>query len=354
MTRPSRDSYPENEVPECDLLGYVLGALDENEAERVAEKIREQPELGLELERIQNSIQPLEVLREVPAAPAGLARRTIEHVAIHRNVADITTDSQPAVEQSKATNRSAVAVQFSEPNIIAGSGRSWSRANVFAIAASILILASVVIPAVNQSRFQSRIVSCQNNLREIGTALFSYADNHGGRYLEVPSNHNLAFAGSYAPTLLQHNLVSNENRFFCAGNQTSGNQANKVRFIPSIDELTEATGVELVNLQRVAGGDYGYPLGYSEDGNYKAPRRRGQASFAVLADSPSSNRAGRISSNHGGIGQNCFFDDGHIEFISNSSIGSDAIYENDLGQIAPGAHEHDSVIAPGYVRFDVQ
>ena len=72
MTTPTRE----------DLLGYVLGALEAQEHQQVADCLKTQPELQLELRRIKALVAPLEWSQRPPADfPVGLARRTCEIVA---------------------------------------------------------------------------------------------------------------------------------------------------------------------------------------------------------------------------------------------------------------------------------
>ena len=65
-----------------DLLGFVLGALEAQEHQRVADCVNTHPDLQLELQRIKAQIAPLEWCRQPTAGfPVGLARRTCEIVA---------------------------------------------------------------------------------------------------------------------------------------------------------------------------------------------------------------------------------------------------------------------------------
>ena len=73
------------------------------------------------------------------------------------------------------------------------------------------------------------------------------------------------------------------------------------------------------------------------------------AKILAHADMPSLNLPGRKSANHGGCGQNCLFEDGHVSFIKGDSIGEDAIFVNDYNMVAPGVRASDNVIAPSHL-----
>lgn len=367
MNSPSSDRYREERDPtrqrdrnwlEVDLPGYLLGALDTDESLQVERMIEQSPDLRRELIEVENRLAPLQQLddkdRQSYLPPAGLARRTCETIANSRASGDRPflkscggiaeadalahpfgggTSMRPPSDQLRQ-------VQFG------GGGRGLSIRDLGALAAAILLLTALAIPFLNNSRFQARVATCQNNLREVGLALLRYADSHNGRFVPIPREDKLAVAGAYAPALLSRGLVEDQNVFFCAS-RTAASDAP--REIPSFDQVLAADEAELVSLQRRLGGDYGYSLGYYTDGQYQPPHFQSHAGFVLVADSPSVDNPGRRSQNHGGYGQNCLFEDGHYALIKNSSIAGDAIYENDRGLIAPGTHALDSVIAPSHV-----
>ena len=65
-----------------------------------------------------------------------------------------------------------------------------------------------------------------------------------------------------------------------------------------------------------------------------------------MADSPTLTLSGRRSTNHGGNGLNVLFEDGHVQYMTDSQISprSDSIFYSDRGRVEPGRHRNDAVI----------
>lgn len=330
-----------------DLLGYVLGALDAQEERNLQEQVDANPEIEEQLLEIRHSMAPLECLGHEPGHRPGLARRTCELVAgmqhqqqEKRLVPDTigTFDSGDNELQLGSENRS----HFSRFTDRFVHSRSWSRVDMLAGVAMAAIFACIVIPAISHSRFKSQVSSCQQNLREVGTAMLVYSDLNSGHFVDAAG----ANSGTclLAPMLKAGGFIDDDSLFACAGR----GQAEPPR-IPTLQQINTAKGDQLSLLKKRMGGDFGYSLGFFDGEEYFAPRNDGSSHTVLMADMPSSEMPGRSSKNHGGNGQNCFFADGRVEFISTHTIGEDAIYENDLGIVGPGVNQKDNVIAPSHL-----
>jgi anti-sigma-K factor RskA len=66
-----------------DLLGYVLGALEADELERIGSLLDAEPRFRSRVELFRSGLAPLESDRGHLEAPDGLARRTCQVVTIH-------------------------------------------------------------------------------------------------------------------------------------------------------------------------------------------------------------------------------------------------------------------------------
>ena len=353
-----------------DLLGYVLGAMDAQEERDLQEQIDANPEIEEQLLELRNSMKPLESLSfGEPGHRPGLARRTCELVAnmnhgkqnfFGGSDTNANTNADAFGEMLGASDAGAIRHIFDDEPASADRKvqpafsrfrdrlvhpRSWSRVDVLAGVAILAIFASILLPAISQSRFQGRVTACQHNLKQVGTAMLVYSDLHAGRFINVAgANLSVGNTSLFGPVLKGRGFIEDDSVFSCAGRTDS-----EPPRIPTLQQIRVAKGSQLESLKRRMGGHFGYSLGFFEGNNYFAPRNDGSAHTVIIADAPSSNLPGRASRNHAGKGQNCFFADGHCEFIPTHAIGDDAIYENDLGIVGPGVNVQDNVIAPGHV-----
>ena len=317
-----------NDPSKEDLLGFVLGALEESEHQAIQQRIEIDPQLEDQLEELKSSMAPLEHLGVPSDQRPGLARRTIEALAIVQN------------EESKDRRHQVV---LSEPREQIGHQSNWSFSDILVTLAVCGVLIALVFPAMAYTRNQAQLSECQNNLRTMGVAFHTYSNIHDGKFPEVPSTGNLATSGIFAPMLKDAELISDAD-LVCAGVDRENTLV-----IPSVDQIRSCTNTQqLERMKRIMSGDYGYSLGYMENSKHVWPRNLGRAFRIISADSPSSNLEGRRSANHGGRGQNCLFEDGHWQFVKGHSIADDAIYENEYGVVGAGIDSADNVIGASH------
>jgi hypothetical protein len=314
------------------LLGYVMGALDDSEREQVQESLKTDPRLRRGLAAAQRSLKPLRAARLFFAPPPGLAERTCRFVALH------------AAAESKGPAQPSRPV-ISPLTVSAGwMGRVRWLDLVMAVGLW-LAAALLVLPAIHGSRFSSQLAACQDNLRKVGFALQNYSQRHQDLFPLVPPQGRLAVAGIYAPTLLRGGFLTESRTVVCPSSSLSG--AARFR-VPSLDELANAAQDELPRLRCAVGGSYGYCLGHLRNGVYEGTRNRQRPRFALISDAPSRDQAGHQSLNHGGRGQNVLFEDNHVNFLTSSKPCdlADDIFVNDDGLVAAGLQEDDAVIGP--------
>lgn len=314
------------------ILGYLLGALDDSEMEQVEARLRADPAYGRELARVRRQLEDLEMAADECQPPPGLVQRTCDFVFAHVRCA--RPRSVPA--EPKRLSPHAAAPHW--------TGRvGWLDVTV---AALIFVVAGLVtLPAIQGSRFQSRLITCQDNLRQLGLSLGEYSHRNGEYFPRIPLKGRLAAAGIYAPTLTHDGYLTEPHRVLCPESPQSEQRDFRV---PSIEELQTACDREVARLRQQMGGSYGYCLGHVEHGVFVPTRNLCRKYFAIMADAPSNNLPERQSANHGGLGQNVLFEDGHVEFAATSqpTEGADDIFANDDHVVALGVHCNDSVIAP--------
>ncbi|MEL7497228.1 MAG: hypothetical protein AAFN77_06425 [Planctomycetota bacterium] len=381
-----------NHPSQEDLLGYVLGALDAQEQRELQQQLDQLPDSEEQLLAIKASLSPLDLL-DTPGHRPGLARRTCELVANYdaieaaerlrflddceafanspsrpsvgsipsdsNSIADILvwaddadtamTDERPIQAASTAAG-SASSDQTSK--LIPSDRRfslnptSWSMMDMWIGVACLAILAGILFPVVSWGRYQSRLMACQDNLRQVGNAFMLYSSNNDNQFVAIPADGNLSASGCYGPILKDAGLLNDDSLLACAG---LGSSVAPV-FIPTCQQvLAAATRTEINHYHQTMGGHYGYSMGHCEDSQYVAPRNGGQTFVVLLADRPSTEQPGRTSLNHRGVGQNCLFADGRVGFVKGHAYGNDALFENDYGVVAPGSSEFDNVIAPSHL-----
>lgn len=307
------------------MLGYVLGALDADQQKALQKLIDQDPQIEERMLDIRASMMPLELLDEPCGIRPGLARRTCEMVANYQN--------EIAEEES----------EYREPLL---SGSSWSANDFLFAAASIAILAAMLIPVLDQSRYQSQIVKCQGNLISLGNSLASYEEAHGQLPPISPGDSQLPFTGYMVPVLRDMKYLDDEEQVACAAVRR-----NEPIYIPSCDEIKHcAAGPDFNRLRASASGDYAFSFGhYDANRNYHAPALGKNPHRVLIADKPSNQWIGGPSDNHRGKGQNVLLQDLSTRFIKGNSIAEDGIYTNDYHTVAPGAGVHDSVIGPSHL-----
>ncbi len=310
------------------LLGHLLGALDESEHDAVEARLQQEPLLRERLDALQRQLEPLSRLQRTHNPPPGLAERTCRLVFAYAD---------------KAAAK--VPVENCAPAV--PSGWPLSISDVAVIATVLVAAVVVLLPVIQHTRFRAQVVACQENLRSLGAALTQYSDRHDQFFPRIPTKGRLAAAGIYAPTLAQGNYLSDAMHVLCPGSP----QGAKPDFrIPSLTELLTASNEQLPVMRSTMGGSYAYALGFFSGGTYRDNRNRNRSHFAVLADAPDPLNPGCIGPNHGGIGHNVLFEDGRVEFLTTAVLPSgDHLFLNAHQQVCAGADENDCVLAPSDV-----
>lgn len=307
------------------LLGHLIGALEDDEDDAVTARLQEDPQLREQLDALQRQLEPLSRLARAHNPPPGLAERTCRTVFAQaaKSTVKLPVESCPAAAPPLRLF-------------------SWSDAGLVVAVAAAAVL--ILVPVIQHTRFRAQIVACQENLRCLGTALAQYSDRHNQFFPRIPTKGRLAAAGIYAPTLAQEQYLLDTARVLCP----SSPQAAKPNFrIPSLGELLTASSDQLPMMRSTMGGSYAYALGFWSGGIYRDRRNRNRSNFAVLADAPDMLNAGCIGPNHLGLGQNVLFEDGHVEFLTTAILpNGDHLFLNTSRQLCAGIDENDCVLAP--------
>lgn len=334
------------------LLGYLLGALEEDEEAVLDERLKDDESLRRQLTEAWHSLEPLRTGPQEFLPPLSLAARTCEFVAEWAGQFGAQEIGEPAPANSLPVPEHSAPVSFSlhgeasmTPTVApAETSGGWTWADL-AVAASIAAAAFLLVfPAIENSRFQARVAGCQENLRQLGTALAQYSERNQGYFPQIPASGPLAVAGVYAPMLLESGYLDSPDQVVCPGSTLAEADGFSV---PDLEQVQAApTGEKLAELHRWMGGSYGYTLGHTVDGCYRPTKNLHRTHFAVMADAPSYGLPALASLNHGGRGQNVLFEDGHVEFLPLPLPAGypDDFFLNDTGLVAAGTHLDDSVV----------
>jgi hypothetical protein len=315
-----------------ELLGSLLGALDEGEQQTLEARLDLEPALRAELAAVRKQLEPLKMLVCDAAPPPGLAERTCRFVFSYVKPAPAAPPLRPIMSPPAAA-------------------ASWiARIGWVDVALAVTVLASaalLMIPAVQNSRFHGRITACKDNLRELGTALTQYSEHHDQYFPPIPTRGKLAAAGIYAPTLVSQEYLVEPQRVVCPGSLLAERRDFR---LPSLAALRSAPPVELASMRAEMGGSYGYALGHVFDGAYRDTQNLYRTNYPIMADAPRSDAPGEPSLNHGGRGQCVLFEDGRVEFLSCPVLpNGDNIFLNDREDVSAASDPNDAVIAPSHI-----
>ncbi|NQU20925.1 MAG: hypothetical protein HQ567_06545 [Candidatus Nealsonbacteria bacterium] len=320
------------------LLGHLLGALDDRETQQISARLETELPLQGQLASLRGRLATLEPLRDEVDLPPGLAERTCRLVASY----------EPSRVGEQAPGGSRRDEKTMTPCVAPPGWFSRVRWQDVVVTTIICTIAwTLISPAIVSSRENSRLVGCQNNFRIIGSGVRQYGAVHGSFPL-VPGSGPMASPGAYSAVLRQAGLLNDPRVVQCPGAPMAG----RVKiYIPLPKEFLTATKKRAIQLRRTMGGSYGLSFGYVENGKYHAFTDLSRSNFALIAELPSLGTMPGYegqSLNHGGRGQNVLFEDGRVRFLVTPRFnpGGDDIYANDEGLPAPGVHPRDSVIAP--------
>lgn len=354
------------------LLGYMLGALEDDESREVEEALQRDPRLQEDLSRWEASVRPLEADRQMLDPPPGLAERTCQ------DVAERAASGGPAVDSTLGGSvAAAVAAKGPEgdTNAMLNTPRSltpvaegpvassrWSLSDLSVAGGVFLAAGLLLLPAIEHSRFLAQRTTCQNNLRQIGQAALQYSEANHGYFPQIDERGNLSVAGVFPVRLIDGGFLEDASSLVCP-TSVRASRGSPLK-VPTLDQLrAERNTRQLHTWYRTMGGDYAYTLGQMNGDAYEGARNHGRSSFPIVADAPIiQNRiivapdappiqlAGNRSGNHGGHGQNVLNEDGSVEWKTECTSHGDNFYTNDENVVAAGRHPDDAVCG----RSDVQ
>lgn len=320
------------------LLAYLLDDLQPEQRRRIEQHLANDPTWQHEYQKLKECLESGEEPPEKTTCPPhDLVEKTCSLVRL--------SDSQV----KNAGGKGGSAASLSESREGCDSRRRWSLLDLSIAAAIFLAMGALLFPALVESRRAARRQQCQNNLKEIGTALIKSHEvgDKGLPHIGYKEN-----AGMFVVELTERGTIDRGelSRFLvCPGSELADDvfQGRTVLRIPTRKELAELSGDALAELHRHMAGSYAYQFGYiDENRKYQAMPFVARSDVPILGDCPNLLDSGTQSTNHGGCGQNIFNQDGSSRFLStcesDKCIGHPFL--NDEGEHAAGVTDRDNVL----------
>jgi hypothetical protein len=317
------------------LISYLLGELGADERRELEAQLKENPELRSELAQLRSCFaanQDDDLF--APDAPTGLAARTAGRVV----------GGQQPSESAILRREAALSQAGDPPSGILG----WSLADLTVAGGVMLAVSMLLFPALRNSRDGTRQVGCQNNLRQVGTLVALYAQDHGRLIPGVaPDEH----AGVFALRLISKGYVSADEMaklLVCPGAPL----ADKIRagtyaiVLPSALEIEAMTPQQFARASAKASPFFAYALPYRYDGKYCRIRNQRGSMVPVLADALGNDKGHPMSPNHGGRFVQVQCADGGVRVLRSTNLPGvdDDLFHNNRGQVAAGLSPTDAVL----------
>jgi hypothetical protein len=318
------------------LVDFLLGRCDEATAQTVRQRLASDDAFRRRHADMGNAFSALGRLPEAPPAP-DLVARTMASIRSARGL--------DALIARQETSRRVLRPTF-------------SMREVAAVAATLLILASVFIPSIRQARHQANEAACASQAGQIGTGLLTYAGNNDGFLPDASQTTRRWMAGGDQPA------VSNSSALFKL--VKGGYLPSPVAFqCPAVGGESFVVQANMLDFPAPKYVSYSYQHTLGGDRvSLNDPQQSARADkLAVLADSTSlfdggtyhPERMGNLNSlNHGNDGQNVLYLDMHVEHAKtpNAGVDGDNIYlagnlTNYTGDEMP-ASRTDSFLLPSY------
>ena len=355
-----------------DLLGYLLGALEPDEMQRVSQWLKDNPEGQRQLEVLRKQLEPLdEGFEAVEPPPPDLLDRTLDALPSGAppdpELNDLSGNPLDALDPILETQSGSVTPASRMADAVASRAndfrqKRWNLYDCVVGLVSVAVLLALLLPAIAAGRFEARRMQCADQLRELGSALTLFASSDPkSQFPAVADSGPEAFAGVYRLRLEDRGLIPADLSVYCPSTDSSQQFASypksslpsshgavgaesvpavpadltaadlSVPFdtfdLPTVDQLRSLTVDQLKWVQRVSGGDFAYSLGVMNSSGYSAPKFEGRQHFAILADAPltstlPTNGSAHLLLPHGDRGINVLYEDGRVEFVLHALLGT--------------------------------
>jgi hypothetical protein len=339
-----------------ELVAYLLDDLSPERRAEIERRLETDAAWRDEFDRLRecfaSSADPAECIE-------GQTAETTETVDPPRDLVERTCCYVEKSRECQPTSPAAAAIVSAQTICAGGAAAPWSLADFTVGGGVLLVLGMLVLPALQESRNAARRLTCQDNLRALGTGLFQYQENYGRWLPPVGPGQSGA---QYAAALAERVGFRREElapMLVCPDSPDAdwiSNLKAAVR-VPTYVQLESAADSNPQDKQAQTkppwAGYYAYEVGYwDERGAYHYVKYTGSADKAMLADAPELSPEGVRSGSHGGGAQNVLDQSLSVKFRTNCDLARrlDNIYLNQAGEHDAGRNPRDTVLIRGDAR----
>ncbi len=327
-----------------DILAFYFRCGDEESINHGRDLVAANPEAAVLYAQLEESLTQLDSIKYGPC-PENLVELTVARLKLAASSGQTQLHELLTLEQQKdlAAQGAAQQRQSCEPVLVPWSFRE-NLIKMVALAAGILIVVGIAFPTLSGMRQKAWRITCNDRLRNVGAGFIRYVSENDDRIPYVATMAGARWSrgdkGSNTrhPFLLLKQEHVKPQDFICPGNRNA-----IVMNIP-VDQLALHNDFPLTNnfsfssrimcdksSRRLNGQRYIFMSDLNPVFESLCARNSRPPASLVVDEELIKRLSSRLSSNHGGKGQNILRSDGSVEYIKDRFIQGDDIFTISVG-----------------------